>query len=147
MATYLSVGLGAVDGCSYMTGARDPGGMAEHLPLHVGGNYHPLGHQGSRPLLNPAIAVSCEALPVSDKYRSGCSQPSIGQSSWSSMKELENVLKELKGFAAPEEEQQYELTSTPQSSLDLNHQPKKTHGGTHCSSCIYSRGWPSRSSI
>ena len=63
------------------------------------------------------------------------------------MKELENVLKELKGFEHPEEEQQYELTSTPQSSLDLNHQPKKTHGGTHCSSCIYSRGCPSWTSM
>jgi hypothetical protein len=28
------------------------------------------------------------------------------------MKELEKVPKELKGFAAPQEEQQYELTST-----------------------------------
>jgi hypothetical protein len=30
----------------------------------------------------------------------------------------------------------------PQSSLGLNHQPKKTHGGTHGSSCICSKGWP-----
>ena len=44
------------------------------------------------------------------------------------MKELEKVPKELKGFAAPKEEQQYELTSTPQSCV---------------SSCICSRGWPS----
>jgi hypothetical protein len=29
------------------------------------------------------------------------------------MKELEKVLKELKGFAAPQEEQQYEPTSNP----------------------------------
>jgi hypothetical protein len=28
----------------------------------------------------------------------------------------------------------------PQSSQGLNHQPKCTHGGTHCSSCICSRG-------
>jgi hypothetical protein len=34
----------------------------------------------------------------------------------------------------------------PQRSLGLTHQPKKTHGGTHGSSCICSRGWPSRSS-
>jgi hypothetical protein len=33
------------------------------------------------------------------------------------------------------------------SSLGLNHQPKKTHGGTHGSRCICSRGWPSRSSM
>ena len=47
------------------------------------------------------IAVSWEALPVPDKYRSGCSQPSIGLSTGSPMKELEKVPKELKGFAAP----------------------------------------------
>jgi hypothetical protein len=35
----------------------------------------------------------------------------------------------------------------PQSSLGLNHQPKKTHGGTHDSSYICSRRWPSRSSM
>jgi hypothetical protein len=29
------------------------------------------------------------------------------------MKELKKVPKELKGFAAPEKEQQYELTSNP----------------------------------
>jgi hypothetical protein len=38
-------------------------------------------------------------------------------------------------------------SQTPQSSLELNLQPKKTHGGTHGSSCICSRGWPSRSLI
>jgi len=30
---------------------------------------------------------------------------------------------------------------TTQSSQGLNHQPKSTHGGTHGSSCICSRGW------
>jgi hypothetical protein len=34
------------------------------------------------------------------------------------MKELEKVPKELKGFAAPQEEQQYELTSTPRDPWD-----------------------------
>jgi hypothetical protein len=34
------------------------------------------------------------------------------------MKELEKVPKELKRFASPEEEQQYELTSTPRAPLD-----------------------------
>ena len=46
------------------------------------------------------------------------------------MKELEKGPKELKGFAAPLEEQQYELTSTPQTSQRIKHQPKSTHGGT-----------------
>jgi hypothetical protein len=31
--------------------------------------------------------------------------------------------------------------------LGLNHQSKKTRGGTHGSSCICSSGWPSQSSI
>ena len=34
-----------------------------------------------------------------------------------------------------------------QSSLGINHQPKKTHGGTHGSNCICSRGWPSWPSL
>jgi hypothetical protein len=38
---------------------------------------------------------------VPDKYRSGWSQPYIGQSTGSPLKELEKVPKELKGFAAP----------------------------------------------
>jgi hypothetical protein len=38
------------------------------------------------------------------------------------MEELEKGLKELKGFAFSKEEQQYELTNTPQSSQGLNHQ-------------------------
>ena len=35
----------------------------------------------------------------------------------------------------------------PQSSLGLNHQSKKTNGGTHGSSCICSRRWPTWSSM
>ena len=62
------------------------------------------------------------------------------------MEELEKGPKELKGFAAPWEEQQYELTSTPRAP-GTNHQPKSTHGGTHGFSCICSRGWPSRISV
>jgi hypothetical protein len=49
----------------------------------------------------PDIALSWEALPEPDKYRSGCSQPSIGLNIGSPMKDLENGPKELKGFAAP----------------------------------------------
>ena len=37
-----------------------------------------------------------------------------------------------------------ERTTVPtnQSSQGLNHQPRSTHGRTHGSSCISSRGWP-----
>ena len=47
------------------------------------------------------VKLSPERLCQCLTYRSGCSQPSIGQSTWSPMKELEKVLKKLKGFAAP----------------------------------------------
>ena len=48
---------------------------------------------------DPDIAVSYEAMPVPSKYRSGCSQSSIGWSTGSLMKELEKVAKELMGSA------------------------------------------------
>jgi hypothetical protein len=38
-------------------------------------------------------------MPVSDKYRRGCSQSSIGWNSGPPMEELEKVSKELKGSA------------------------------------------------
>jgi hypothetical protein len=63
------------------------------------------------------------------------------------LEELEKGPKKLKGFAAPYEEQQYELTSTPQSSQGLNHQPKSTHAGAHGSNYICNRGWPSRVTV
>jgi len=34
------------------------------------------------------------------------------------------------------------MITTNQSSQGLNHHPKSTHGQTHSSSCICSRGWP-----
>jgi hypothetical protein len=55
------------------------------------------------------------------------------------MEELEKGPKELKGFASPQEEQQYEL-KYPQSSQGLNHQPKSTHGrevGGQCEQYLY----------
>ena len=44
----------------------------------------------------------------------GCSQPTIGLNIRFPMEELEKGPKELKGSAVPLEEQQYELTSTPE---------------------------------
>ena len=35
----------------------------------------------------------------------------------------------------------------PQSFQELKHQPKSTHGGTHGSSHISSRGWPCETSM
>jgi hypothetical protein len=47
------------------------------------------------------IVLSCEDLPVPDKYRSGCSETSIGLSTGSPMMELEKVPKGLKKFEPP----------------------------------------------
>ena len=38
-------------------------------------------------------------MPEPDKYRGGCSQPTIGLRTGSQMEVLEKELKELKGFA------------------------------------------------
>jgi hypothetical protein len=40
-----------------------------------------------------------------------------------------------------------QTSPSPQSSQELNHQPKSTYGGTHGSSCICSRGWPCQASM
>ena len=48
---------------------------------------------------DPDIAISCEAMPVPGKHRSGCSQSSIGWNTGLLMKELEKVPKELMRFA------------------------------------------------
>ena len=48
---------------------------------------------------NVDIAVSCEAMPVPGKYRSGCSQSFIGWNTGPLMEEVEKVSKELKESA------------------------------------------------
>ena len=64
------------------------------------------------------------------------------------MKELEKGLKELKGFATSEEEQQYQLTMRClQSYPGLKHQPKSIHGKSHGISYICSRGFLCLASI
>jgi hypothetical protein len=49
---------------------------------------------------DPDIVLTCEAMPVPGKYRSGCSQSSIGWNTGPPMEELQKVPKELKGSAA-----------------------------------------------
>jgi hypothetical protein len=68
---------------------------------------------------------------VPGKYRSGCSQSSLGWNTGPPVEELEKIPEELKGSATLLEEQQYELTSTPRARV---------------SSCISCRSWPSRPS-
>jgi hypothetical protein len=70
---------------------------------------HPINNHQTQTLLHiptrfslqdPDIAVSCEAMTVPGKYRSGCSQSSIEWNTGSPMKELEKVPKERKGSSA-----------------------------------------------
>jgi hypothetical protein len=86
-------------------GAETEGKPIQRLP-HLG--IHPIYSHQTQTLLwmprsecwqEPDIAISWEALPVPDKYRSRCSQPKIGLSIGSPMEELEKGLKELKWFA------------------------------------------------
>jgi len=70
-----------------------------------------------------------------------------GLSTRTPKEKLGQGLKELKGFATPWEEQQFQPIRPHQSSQGLNHQPKSTHGRTHGSSCICSRGWPYLASV
>ena len=85
--------------------AKTKGWTIQKLP-HPG--IHPIISHQTQTLLHmperfcwrdPVIAVSYEAMPVPGKYRSGCSQSSIGWNSGPPMKELEKVPKELKGSA------------------------------------------------
>ena len=48
---------------------------------------------------DPDIGDSCEAMPVSGKYRSGCSESSIEWNLGTPMEELEKVPKKLKDSA------------------------------------------------
>ena len=86
-------------------GAETEGRTIQRLP-HPG--IHPIYNHQIQTQLNmperfcyqdPDIALSCEAIPVPGKYRSGCSQSSIGWNTGPLMKELEKVPKELKGSA------------------------------------------------
>ena len=87
-------------------GAELKGWTIQRL-LHLG--IHPIISHQTQTLLHmparfcwhdPDIAVSCEAMSVPGKYRSGCSQSSIGWNTGPPIEELEKVPKELKGSAA-----------------------------------------------
>ena len=51
-------------------------------------------------LKDPDIAVSCEAMPVPGKHRSGCSQSAIGWNTGSPVEELESI-QQAKGICNP----------------------------------------------
>ena len=86
-------------------GAETKGRTIQRLP-HSG--IHPIVSHQMQTLLHmserfcwqdPDIALSCEVLPIPGKYRSGCSQSSIGWNTGPPMEELEKVPKNLKGSA------------------------------------------------
>jgi hypothetical protein len=92
----------------------------------------------------PDMAVSWEALPGPDKYRGGCSKSTIGPSSGSPSGGARERTEGAEGVCNPIGRT---TISTNQSSQGLNHQSKSTHGGTHSSSHICSRGWPCQESM
>jgi hypothetical protein len=111
---------------------------------------HPINHHPTRTLLQMPtrfcwqeldIALSCEALLVPGKYRSGCSVIH-----WTEHRVTNEGAREstqgAEGVCIPMARTIW-TNQYPQSSLGLNHQSKKTCGGTYVSSCICSRGWPS----
>jgi hypothetical protein len=83
-------------------GAKMKGWTIQRLPhpeIHpiISHQMQTLLHMPARFCLkDPDIAVSCEAMPVPGKYRSGCSQLAIGWNSGPPMEELDKVPKELK---------------------------------------------------
>jgi hypothetical protein len=93
---------------------------------------------------DPDIAVFWEALPVPNKYISGCSQPSIGWSTVSPNEGTRESTQGAEGVFSPVGRTTICFNQYLQSSL---HQPNKTHGATNGSSCICSRGWPTQSSV
>ena len=85
-------------------GAKMKGWTIQRLP-HLG--IHPIYNHQTQTLLHmparfcwkePDIAVSCEALPVPGKYRSGCSQSAIGWNTGPPMEELEKVPRSWRGL-------------------------------------------------
>jgi hypothetical protein len=71
------------------------------LPIYSHQAQTLLGMPTSTCWKEPNIAVSWEALPVPDKYKGRCPQPTVGLSKRSPMEELEKGLKELKELVAP----------------------------------------------
>jgi hypothetical protein len=72
-----------------------PGNPSHNQPL----NADTIAYASKILLKGSDIAVPSEAMPVPGKFRSGCSQSSIGWKTGPPMKELEKVPKELKGSA------------------------------------------------
>ena len=116
------------------------GADTEFLPANSHQGIHRIYNHQTQTLLHmpewfcwqhPDIACSCVANPVPGKYRSGCSQSSIGWTTGPLMKELEKY-PGAKGVPNPI---RWTITWT-------NQYPQ-----SYVSSCIYDRDWPSQPSM
>jgi hypothetical protein len=77
-----------------------------------------------------------------DKYRGGCSQPTTGMSMGSPIGGVRERTEGAERVGNRTGRTTIQTNQTRQRFQGLNHQPKSTHGGTHGSSYICSRGWP-----
>jgi hypothetical protein len=95
----------------------------------------------------PDIAVSGEALPVPDKYRGGCSQPTIGLSEHKVPNggDREST-EESEGIFHPHRNH-YNMNQPLPSELPGTKSPTKEHTGTHGSIFISCRRWTCWTSI
>ena len=100
-------------------GAETEGKAIQRLP-HLG--IHPICRHQTQTLLlmprstcwqEPGIVIPCEAVPEPDQYKCRCMQLTIRLSTRTPMEELGEGLKELKGLATPQEEQQYQPARPP----------------------------------
>jgi hypothetical protein len=99
----------------------EPEGRTIQRLLHL--RIHPINNHQTQILLHiptclqdPDIAVSCEAMPVPVKYRSLCSESSIGWNTGSPMKELEKKNEGAEGVCSPIGETIIGTNQYPQSS-------------------------------
>jgi hypothetical protein len=74
-------------------------------------------------------------------------QSTIGLSIRSLMEEIEKGLKDLRGFAAPWWEQQYQEARTPGAPRNWTINKKNTHRETHGCGHICGSGWPCWTSV
>lgn len=95
----------------------------------------------------PSMAVPWEALPAADWNIWRYLQPTSKMSSGISVDELNKGLMELKGIVIPQEEQQYQINRTPQSSQSLSHQQSIIHGLIHGPWYIHCRELPCLTSV
>jgi hypothetical protein len=115
-------------------GAENEGKATQRLS-HLG--IHPIYSHESPTLLWMQTSACWQELNIAVFWET---LPTIGLSTRSPTGERERT-KGAEGVCSPIERTTIWTNQYPQSFLGLNHQPKCTHGGTHGSNHICSRGW------